>query len=401
MQEGGTLVADEDCGGFEFECRGEVNNNGHDISIVPNTTILFANSSARISMNGGNFKSGIYPDESLPITLKSVGSTTWKGMKLNGCTNVEIYSTDFEDVSPYPVDSTYAVEITDCGYVNISNSGFMAEPSTNTGALLISYTSDTSGSRIEGVYLFNNNFNMHLNAMPAVSVIAAGYVIFPMLMEWNSFESDSVHSTVAILLSNVTGGAIKENNFTGYDKTVFMLGSSIDFYGNSIIGSNQSSKGILQYAASNANLSASGEMFTGGYNTVTVGGQTAKCIELRNSYLLIDHGYNTLRLESSITGNYHLEGTIPNDYGADPYPAELNCYQIGNPNTEPKHNVRWIDETPINFDFDPADCEVTEQENLLVFNLGNGINDTVRYESGGSGGGERAIRNYELGIKNY
>jgi hypothetical protein len=37
----------------------------------------------------------------------------------------------------------------------------------------------------------------------------------------------------------------------------------------------------------------------------------------------------------------------------------------------------------------------------MVFNLGNGINDTVRYESGGSGGGERAIRNYELGIKNY
>jgi hypothetical protein len=40
MQEGGTLVADEDCGGFEFECRGEVNNDGYDITIVPNTTIL-------------------------------------------------------------------------------------------------------------------------------------------------------------------------------------------------------------------------------------------------------------------------------------------------------------------------------------------------------------------------
>jgi hypothetical protein len=58
MQEGGTLVADEDCGGFEFECRGEVNNNGHDITIVPNTTIVFVNTSARINMNGGSFNSG-------------------------------------------------------------------------------------------------------------------------------------------------------------------------------------------------------------------------------------------------------------------------------------------------------------------------------------------------------
>lgn len=58
MQEGGTLIADEDCGGFEFECRGEVNNNGHDVSIKPQTTILFANSYARILMNGGSFHSG-------------------------------------------------------------------------------------------------------------------------------------------------------------------------------------------------------------------------------------------------------------------------------------------------------------------------------------------------------
>jgi hypothetical protein len=400
MQEGGTLFADEDCGGFEFECRGEVNNNGHDITIVPNTTILFANSSARIIMNGGKFQSGIFPEESLPIMFKSIGTATWKGMKLNGCTNVEIYSTHFEDVSPYPVDSTYAVEITDCGYVNISNSGFIAEPSANTGALLISYTSDTSGSRIEGVYLYNNNFNMHLNAMPAVSVIATGYVVFPMLMEWNSFESNSVNSSVAILLSNVTGGAIKENNFSRYDRTVFMLGSSIDFYGNYIIGSNQSSVGIVQHSASNANLSASGEMFTGGYNVITVEGQTAKCIQLANSYLQIDEGCNSFKLEDSATVNYHLEGTIPNDFGADPYPAEDNCFEIGYAQ-QVKHNLRWIDETPINLDAVPTNCNTERPENLIVFNLENNINDTIRYESGGSGGGERAIRNYELGIKNY
>ncbi|MBK6876077.1 MAG: hypothetical protein IPG99_06360 [Ignavibacteria bacterium] len=201
-------------------------------------------------------------------------------------------------------------------------------------------------------------------------------------------------------MSNVTGGAIKENNFTGYDKTVFMLGSSIDFYGNYIIGSDQSSVGIVQHSASNANLSASGEMFTGGYNSITAEGQTAKCIQLSNSYLLIDEGYNNFKLEDSAAGNFHLEGTIPNDLGADPYPAESNCFEIGYVQ-QVKHNLRWIDETPINLDAVPTNCNTERPDNLIVFNLENGINDTIRFESGGSGGGERAIRNYELGIKNY
>ena len=71
MQEGGTLVADEDCGGFEFECRGEVNNNGHDISIKPQTTILFSNTSARVVMNGGSFYSGS-SSNGIPYTIVSL-----------------------------------------------------------------------------------------------------------------------------------------------------------------------------------------------------------------------------------------------------------------------------------------------------------------------------------------
>ena len=241
---------------------------------------------------------------------------------------------------------------------------------------------------------------MDAGSIPAVSIVATGYCEIPALIEWNNFESYTGNSALAILLSNVTGGAIKENNFTGYDKTVFMLGSSMDFYGNYIIGSDQSSVGIVQHSASNANLSASGEMFTGGYNSITAEGQTAKCIQLSNSYLLIDEGYNVFRLEDSQTNNYHLEGTIPNDVGADPYPAENNCFHLGN-GLLVKHNLRWIDETEINLDTVPSSCNSERPESFMVFNLGNGINDTVRYESGGSGGGERAIRNYELGIKNY
>jgi hypothetical protein len=170
-----------------------------------------------------------------------------------------------------------------------------------------------------------------------------------------------------------------------------MLGSSMDFYGNYIIGSDESSVGIVQHSASNANLSASGEMFTGGYNVITVEGQTAKCIQLTNSYLLIDEGYNNFKLEDSTTGNFHLEGTIPNDLGADPYPAEDNCFEIGYAQ-QVKHNLRWIDETPINLDAVPTNCNAERPENMIVFNLENGINDTIRFESGGSGGGESNVK---------
>ncbi|MBX7041896.1 MAG: hypothetical protein K1X85_03245, partial [Ignavibacteria bacterium] len=103
MQEGGTLVADEDCGGFEFECRGEVFNNGHDVTIVPNTTINFANSSARIVMNGGSFHSG-NSSESRPLYLKAKSGGAWRGLKLSNCEDALLRNTVFENISPYTVD---------------------------------------------------------------------------------------------------------------------------------------------------------------------------------------------------------------------------------------------------------------------------------------------------------
>jgi hypothetical protein len=318
-------------------------------------------------------------------------------LKLGNCEEVELHQTTSTECLPTPLTALMRLSLQTVA-VSIFKLYFLRF--VNRQNRIASDRLYSSQGDPEGVYIFSNYFNLNTGSMPAVSVIATGYDEVPLLMEWNEFESCSENSTLAILLSNVTGGAIKENNFTGYDKTVFMLGSSIDFYGNYIIGSDQSSVGIVQHSASNANLSASGEMFTGGYNSITAEGQTAKCIQLTNSYLLIDEGYNNFKLEDSATGNFHLEGTIPNDLGADPYPAESNCFEIGYVQ-QVKHNLRWIDETPINLDAVPTNCNTERPENLIVFNLENGINDTIRYESGGSGGGERAIRNYELGIKNY
>jgi hypothetical protein len=91
-----------------FDCNGEVNNNGKNITLKPGTTINFANSDARIIMNGGNFKSGINTgDNTAPVNLQGK-DTLWKGLVFQDCPSVEMYKTYFKDISPYEMDSTYS-----------------------------------------------------------------------------------------------------------------------------------------------------------------------------------------------------------------------------------------------------------------------------------------------------
>jgi len=107
MQEGGTLVADESVSG-SFDCKGLVNNGGKNITLIPGTTINFANSDARIIMNGGNFKSGINTgDNTAPVNLQGK-DTLWKGIVLQDCPSVEMYKTYFKDFSPYEIFVTKA-----------------------------------------------------------------------------------------------------------------------------------------------------------------------------------------------------------------------------------------------------------------------------------------------------
>ena len=78
MQEGGTLVADEECGG-DIECKGEVNNNGKNIFLKPGTNTSFADHTARIKMTGGVFKSGYSQTQNTPVYLMGMDNNSWKG----------------------------------------------------------------------------------------------------------------------------------------------------------------------------------------------------------------------------------------------------------------------------------------------------------------------------------
>jgi tetratricopeptide (TPR) repeat protein len=399
MQEGGTLVTDEDCGGFEFDCKGEVNNNGMSVNIKPGTTINFTSTSARINMDGGDFTTGNSLSETSPVYLRGKNGSFWKGLFLDECGEVEIATTYFENISPYPVDSTYAVQLIDCEYINITNSHFTADLDIKTGGILINYTSVL---RAKEAYINYNYFQMDAGDMPALSVTSSGYVTFPLIAEGNVFESYTGNSLNAVFLSGVAGGAIKENQITGYKNGVILLWAEMDIYGNNIIGSEDDSKGFLCYASSYTNLSPNGFVYTGGLNSISCEGENSACIESDNSFLYLDYGYNTFDLKNYDPGNaFHLTGSVNEELVYEGALDEtLNCFMVSETETTAVHNVTYgfsDPPDPVDFYFDPYYCGDQESEGMIVFNLGNGNYDSLLIESSGGSGG---VSNYQLSMFN-
>jgi hypothetical protein len=311
MQEGGTLVADEDVIG-NFDCNGEVNNNGKNITLKPGTTINFANSDARIIMNGGNFKSGINTgDNTAPVNLQGK-DTLWKGIVLQDCPSVEMYKTYFKDISPYEMDSTYAVDLVNCLYSKIDGCSFLADQDLNTGGIRANYT--FIGEYPVDAYFLNNTFQMSNENIPALSFISSGGITVPLIIDGNTFTSDEGNSANAIFLCNVSGGAIKNNTITDYKTGVFMLSSSMDFYNNVIDGSSDNSIGIKGASQSALGLGSSGNYFTAGMNNISSEGSSGKCIYLHKTSFDMYKDENIFNLKNyNSNQSYHLSGTFP-DY---------------------------------------------------------------------------------------
>jgi len=398
MQEGGTLVADEDLIG-NFDCNGLVNNNGKNITLRSGTTINFANSDARIIMNGGNFKSGINTgDNTAPVNLQGK-DTLWKGIVLQDCPSVEMYKTYFKDISPYEMDSTYAVDLVNCLYSKIDGCSFLADQDLNTGGIRANYT--FIGEYPVDAYFLNSTFQMSNENIPALSFISSGGITVPLIIDGNTFTSDEGNSANAIFLCNVSGGAIKNNTITDYKTGIFLLSSAMDLYNNVIDGSSDNSIGIKGASQSALGLGSSGNYFTAGLNSVTSDGDDAICIFVDRTSFDLHKGENIFDLKNYSTGqsnSYHLSGHFPDYQPNTTVSAVQNCFRLSGSNTNELQNVNWVSGDPINFDFLDYSCEISEPEEKLLVDLGNGNTDTIYFMSGGSGGG---MNNYELGIKNY
>ncbi len=391
MQEGGTLVADEECSG-EFDCKGEVNNNGKNIKIKPGTTINFANTNARITMTGGTFKSGLTEGENTaPVYLKGKDDNFWKGISLNECDTVSLLRTYFRNISPYPADSTYAVDLIDCKFIKIESGNFLSELDIKSGCIRSSYVTNEDAEF--SAYIKDNTFEIDDGGIPAVSFISTAGRTFPMIIDGNIFTAyTSNNSSNAILISNITGGVIKNNDLTNYRNGIVMLSSSIDLYHNTITCD---SIGV-QVISGTANLGSSGEYQTGGFNNISSDNDDGINVRATAGYFTIGGGYNTFNVNSSSA--YHLAGTFATSIGFEDY-AGYNCFKLNSTNSDPQVSVGCSSgfNCYILFEFEPIYCSVMETEDYHVFNIGEGIYDTVYITGGGYGGG---MSNEKVKIEN-
>lgn len=377
MKSGGTLVADENIEGVSFTCEDTVFNNGYNITIGANTTIHFTDTSA-IVMDSGSFTMGSAEvSGSQSITSDAVNGSSWRGYSFNNC-EVRIYGAAFGGLTN---DTTYALNIIDCPVVDIRNSTFTTNASLKGGVNAVYYSTST----IDNIYIGGNTFSSSGSTLPQVQVMSYAGITTPLIIENNTFN----YGNTAILLSGVTGGAIKDNNITDYNIAINLLTSSVDVSENTIVSSMSNSIGIFAASGSEIKMNNSGAQMLGGMNDISYTGNYANNMKVDNSYFLIDRGENILNINE--TNAYHLSGYF-NAFASVTTDATQNSFKFNtSPVDPPYNNVTWGDQGPtVSFTFTPylTGCTPADCEAPIVLDLGDGIYDTICSNGIGSGGGE-------------
>jgi hypothetical protein len=255
---------------------------------------------------------------------------------------------------------------------------------TNAGAIQAVYT-EIPEDAPAAFNVSNCNFVMGSSGYSAISIISNASSSLPVIIDWCNFSTTN-DTTNAILLSGVTGGAIKNSTFTNFSSTINTLTSSIDVYGNTILG-NTNSTGILCVDGSSISLSPNSGMYLGGANYIRNYGNFANCIKSENSYFGIDCGKNNFDL-NDIDNSKFFTGTFNGQPMTNVF-AVINCFHKDSvTNIEANHSVIWNSppQDPLNFIFTPYFCDLTRPNDYTINQL-NGYIDTIfRTLTGGSGG---------------
>jgi len=374
---GGTLVADETISG-NVTCNGKIYNNGYNITINEGAVITFSDT-AGIEMNGGTLTCGVNADNVDAVTLqKSTNGSGWNGLVLNNCQNVGIYNTNFSGIKAN--DTAKAVLISNCGNVYFRKSNFT--PSNNSGAIQTVYTNpsfDSLSFRVQEC-----NFYMGQSGYSGISIISNASMTVPIVIEWCTFNTSNDTSN-AILMNNITGGAIKNNTITNFSKSIIASSSVIDIYRNTIIG-NSGSYGLRCLAGSDLKLKTVSGYYLGGENYIRNYGTSSSCIYSDNSTFDINNGENHFDLSDTVDSKF-LTGTL-GGVPSDNVDAAKNCFHLDSVNNiEANHTMTWYGTSdPVSFTFIAYNCELTQPQDYMVFNYG-GYNDTVYYNPGGEGSG--------------
>jgi hypothetical protein len=374
---GGELACDETINS-DVTIGGMIDGNGHNFIINEGKTVTFKQD-AGIEMNGGVFICGINSDNADAVTLKGEGnSNIWKGLILNNCDSVGIYNTNITNIKAN--DTAKAVLLTNCYKSEFRKNTITAN--NNSGGIQAVYNTETNDPIIFKIR--ECNFYMNQSGYSAINVISNASVTLPLNIEWCIFNAGNDTSN-AVMLSEVTGGVIKNNLFSNFGKSAVFMLSTVDLYGNVILGRN-SSQGIQCLAGSSISLSPVSGMYLGGYNYIRNYGSSASNIYSDNSMFYINNGQNDFDLDDT-TDSKHLTGNI-SGFPLQYVNAMKNCFHKDSvSNITATSSVIWNSTSdPVNFIFTDYSCELTPPGDFFVFQYDN-YNDTVYRTQGGEGGG--------------
>ena len=378
---GGTLQDDEIISEVEFNCEGTVYNNGYNFTIGNNTTVHFTDTS-QIVMNGGTFQMGDSSYHSSPnVTANAVSGNSWHGLSLTNCT-VKIYNTTFSNIKN---DTSYALNIIDCHTVDIRNSVFNSENGDLKGGINFTYFYQTGMP--PNAYIGGNTFNWDKSKVPAINIMSDAGTIMPVIIENNTLNSSSTTGSTAIMLSGISGGAVKSNYINNFDKSITALSSSIDIAENTISSDIISSIGINTGSGTEIRLNNVGAEILGGMNNISNTDSNSINIKVDNSYFLIDNGQNIFNLGVGLP-SYHLKGYFPAGYSYGLQETQ-NCFKVNNAVYEPPIDSITIGEggDQPSFNFEPylTGCTMGDFGQQMIVNLGDGIYDTIDTRNGGGG----------------
>lgn len=387
MQDGGTLVTGELVTEPEFDCKGEVLNNGYDITIIPETRVNFT-AAGKINMTGGDFRCGVTSIEYDPVQFRGKDNSAWDGITLTNCDTVDVFKTNITNIAGTSGANNfnYAFKTSNCPILKIKECSFTSSGSLTVGGLSGSLSYGIFSNPSNNIAVLNNTFDMGTSQQPAVNLICSGSISLPVLIDNNTFTSSGGMRDNAITLSNFTGGAIKNNTITGHNTGIRLIETSIDILNNTIssVSGITDAVGILGTSGTTMGMQFLTGYFLGGINRIYNYGTGAKNIEVDNSLFNIDEGYNTFDINASPTAEYHLSGTFPGSGGK--IDARFNCFKLGGTADEPVYNVEWENTDPVTFDFEERVCVMSyEPDDYLIVDLGGEVYDTIDIGGGGEG----------------
>ena len=318
MQEGGNFVGDEVFGGLTVNCKGNVNTNGHNLTINSGTTVEFnadcgitAENCSTVNINGNPSKT----------YLQGKNGAKWTGISTHNVSNsVYIGNVQFDNNK-----NGWVINSRNCYMNAIQNCNFNltdVNSNENLGAIII----NNENENYVISYIIGNTIYVK-NTTAAIAVINNGEAVGSTHISSNIINS-SGNGRIAVLIVNYNDGDMIENNISNFSEGVHTYCSNIYFSKNTLSSNKDGSEGLIGSSWSLLGMSGFQGYYNYGSNTIENMGNNCKNLNIDESVFLSYIGYNNFYVRYN-TNSYNIYGISQINY----YTVATYCCFNGNGNT--------------------------------------------------------------------